>query len=239
MKDQHSRLRMWIEQKLVNIPELFFRHYKQLGIADDEAMLLLHLMAFHSENIDFPTPGALAERMHLTEREITEKLQRLLQKGVIEITQGIDANGKIFEKYSMFPLWERMLDFIGKRSMDQEEQQRKNEEGEIFTLFEQEFGRLLSPIEIETISSWLDQDHHSPKIIREALKEAVLAGKLSFRYIDRILFEWKKKNIRTIQQVEKQREQFAKHHNPSALSKQNATETRKKVPFYNWLEERE
>lgn len=239
MKDGTHRLRNWIEQKQVSIPELFFRYYKQLGISDDEAMLLLQLLAFHSDNIDFPTPGALAERMHFAENEITFKLQRLLQKGFIEITQGIDANGKIFEKYSMFPLWERILDLMDQQSLNQEEQQRKKEEGEIFSIFEQEFGRLLSPIEIETISSWLDQDKHSPKMIREALKEAVLAGKLSFRYIDRILFEWKKKNIRTMQQLEKHREQFAKHSSPAVLPKQTTNENRKKVPFYNWLDERE
>jgi DNA replication protein len=239
MKEQNHRLRNWIEQKNVSIPELFFRYYKRLGISDDEALLLLQLIAFHSDNIDFPPPSALADRMHFTENEITAKLQRLLQKGFIEITQGIDSSGKIYEKYSMFPLWDRIIDLMEAQSMKQEEFQKKNEEGELFSLFEQEFGRLLSPIEIETISLWLDQDHHPPKIIREALKEAVLAGKLSFRYIDRILFEWKKKNIRTIQQIEKQREQFAKHNSPSVPPNQSTTENRKKVPFYNWLDERE
>ena len=239
MKEQNHRLRKWTEQKNVNIPELFFRHYKKLGISDDEAMLLLQILAFHAENIYFPTPNALAERMHYTVEEILAKLERLVQKGFIEITQGYDANGILYEKYSLFPLWDRILDVVDKQAINQEEQQKKKEEGEIFTLFEQEFGRLLSPIEIETISSWLDQDHHSPKIIREALKEAVLAGKLSFRYIDRILFEWKKKNIRTIQQVEKQREQFAKQNSPSIPPKQFTPENHKKVPFYNWLDERE
>jgi len=239
MKQQNDRLRKWIEQKHVGIPELFFRYYKKLGISDEDAMLLLHLIAFHSENIHFPTPNDLAERMHFSVEEISEKLGRLVKKGIIEITSGVDANGKLYEKITLFPLWERILDLIDLQTMNLEEENQKKEEGEIFTLFEQEFGRLLSPMEIETISSWLDQDNHSPAIIREALKEAVLAGKLSLRYIDRILFEWKKKNIRTIQQVEKQREQFAKQSSPSIPPKPFTTDHHKKVPFYNWLDERE
>lgn len=238
MKEQTNRLRNWTEQGSVNIPEFFFRYYKELGIADDEAIILLQLLAFQSEKIHFPTPSNLAGRMHFNENEITTKLQRLVQKGFLEITQNIDSNGKIYEKYSLFPLWDRILDLLDKQSFKQEEQQKKEEEGEIFTIFEQEFGRLLSPMEMETISLWLDADNHSPKIIREALKEAVLAGKLSFRYIDRILFEWKKKNIKTIQQVEKQREQFTKH-GAANIVKQPTTESTKKVPFYNWLDERE
>lgn len=129
MKEQNHRLRNWIEQKNVSIPELFFRYYKRLGISDDEALLLLQLIAFHSDNIDFPPPSALADRMHFTENEITAKLQRLLQKGFIEITQGIDSSGKIYEKYSIFPLWDRILDLMEAQSMKQEEFQKKKRKG--------------------------------------------------------------------------------------------------------------
>ena len=74
-----------------------------------------------------------------------------------------------------------------------EEESQKNAEGEIFSLFEQEFGRFLSPMECESITMWLDDDGHSVEIIRAALKEAVLAQKISLRYIDRILLNGKRK----------------------------------------------
>lgn len=239
MNKKYRRLQMWIEQGNVSIPKLFFQHYKALNITDDEALLLLHLLAFHSEQNDFPTPSNLAKRNYFSENEISLKLQRLMQKGLLEITQGIDGNGIVYEKYSVYPLWERILDYIEASSMKQEVEAEKNEEGEIFTIFEQEFGRLLSPMEIETISMWIDIDHHSPAIIKAALKEAVLAGKISLRYIDRILFEWKKKNITSVKQVEKHAEQF--HSKTTAIQpKSTATqENAKKVSFYNWLEERE
>lgn len=239
MNEKSDRLRIWTEQNSVVIPSLFFKHYKELNITDDEAMMIMQLAAFQSENVDFPTPMDLSSRMHFNEDEIASKLRRLIQKGFLEIRQGVDENGKLFEKYSLFPLWERILDLLQKKSMNQEFHQQKKEEGEIFSIFEQEFGRLLSPMEIETISMWLDGDKHSPQIIKEALKEAVLAGKLSFRYIDRILFEWKKKNIRTIQQVEKQREHFVKQTTNIVPTKQVPKDNPNKVPFYNWLDERE
>lgn len=239
MYEQSNRLRNWIEQDNIVLPSLFFKYYKELRITDDEAIIILQLLAFQSEKVDFPTPTDLSRRMHFTEDEIATKLRTIIQKGFLEIRQGIDDNGKLFEKYSLFPLWERILDLLQKKSMNQELVQKKKEEGEIFALFEQEFGRLLSPMEIETISMWLDHDGHSPKVIKEALKEAVLAGKLSFRYIDRILFEWKKKNIKTIQQIEKQREQFSKPTTQIVPTKQASKDHQKRVPFYNWLDERE
>ncbi|RHW39289.1 DnaD domain protein [Lysinibacillus yapensis] len=239
MKSKNQRLRLWIEQGNVTIPQAFFQHYKKMKISDDEALLLLHLIAFHDEQNYFPTPSDLTKRLSLSDNDISVKLQRLLQKGFLEITQGIDVNGIVYERYSLYPLWERLLDLLETSSIDQEIQDEKKEEGEIFTIFEQEFGRLLSPMEIETISMWLDTDHHSPAIIKEALKEAVLAGKLSLRYIDRILFEWKKKNIKTVKQVEKITGEF--HQKTTAVQPKRTASAEKtqKVSFYNWLEERE
>lgn len=238
MSHNNQRLRMWTEQGNVSIPQLFFQHYKELKIADDEALLLLHLFAFHGEGNDFPTPNDLAKRLHFTENEISVKLQKLLQKGFLEIIRGINDAGKLYEKYSVYPLWERILDLLESTEIDKEDESVKNEEGAIFSIFEQEFGRLLSPMEIETISMWIDVDRHSVAIIKAALREAVLAGKISLRYIDRILFEWKKKNITSVKQVEKHTEQF--HQKTTVVQpKQTTPDNAPKVSFYNWLEERE
>ena len=238
MHEKNHRLRLWTGQETVLIPQLFFKHYKELKITDDEAIILLHLIAFHAENNDFPTPNDLEQRLHKTNNEIAIQLQRLLQKGFLEITQGVDGSGKLFEKYSVYPLWERILDLLESNERSNEKVAKKNEEGKLFTLFEQEFGRLLSPMEIETISMWLDVDRHTPELIKAALKEAVLAGKVSLRYIDRILFEWKKKNITSLKQVEQHTQQF--HSKTTiATTKTNQEQPAPKVPFYNWLDERE
>jgi len=238
LHEKNHRLRLWTGQETVLIPQLFFKHYKELKITDDEAIILLHLIAFHAENNDFPTPNDLEQRLHKTNNEIAIQLQRLLQKGFLEITQGVDGSGKLFEKYSVYPLWERILDLLESNERSNEKVAKKNEEGKLFTLFEQEFGRLLSPMEIETISMWLDVDRHTPELIKAALKEAVLAGKVSLRYIDRILFEWKKKNITSLKQVEQHTQQF--HSKTTiATTKTNQEQPAPKVPFYNWLDERE
>jgi len=238
MHEKNPRLRIWTEQETVIIPQLFFKHYKELNITDDEAIILLHLLAFHAEHNDFPTPNDLERRVHKSNNEIAIQLQRLLQKGFLEISQGVDSSGKLFEKYSIYPVWERILDLLESNENKQEKVTKKNEEGEVFAIFEQEFGRLLSPMELETISMWLDVDHHSPELIRAALKESVLAGKVSLRYIDRILFEWKKKNITSLKQVEQHSTQFHSK-TTSAISKPNQQNQPPKVAFYNWLDERE
>jgi DNA replication protein len=235
---QHEdRLRIWIEQGNVNISQLFFKHYKSLGIKDLDAMLILHMTAYKAEGNQFPTPADLASRTSFTENEVSMVLQRLMQHGFLKIEQSEDAQGVYFETISLFPLWNRLTDQLALAAKEVEEQDIKLSEGEIFKLFEQEFGRFLSPMECESISMWLDEDGHTVEIIRAALKEAVLAQKLSLRYIDRILFEWKKKNVRTLSDVERQTKSFRTI--GIRTKQQEETEKVKRVPFYNWLEERD
>ncbi|HLG27572.1 MAG TPA: DnaD domain-containing protein [Paenisporosarcina sp.] len=232
-----DRLRMWTEQGNVTISQLFFQHYKMCDIQDDEAFLILHMLAFIDKGNHFPTPDDLVGRSHFTHEQVSRHMQRLFQKGYLSIQQRYDEKGVLFEAFSFHSLWNRIIDLLLTEQTTDKEMTQKEQEGDIFRLFEQEFGRLLSPMESETIGMWIDQDQQSPELIRAALKEAVLAQKMSLRYIDRILFEWKKKNVKTMKDVEKQASQFRTV--PERTASPTPTQKTNKVPFYNWLEERE
>ena len=93
----------------------------------------------------------------------------------------------------------------------------------IYSTFETEFGRTLSPMEYEIITGWIDSGYTEELIIL-ALKEATYNGVSNLRYIDKIIYEWGKKGIKTKEDVEKNRKQFKN--------------TEKKEIFdYNWLDE--
>ncbi|OOP68849.1 DNA replication protein DnaD, partial [Heyndrickxia oleronia] len=94
--------------------------------------------------------------------------------------------------------------------------------------------RPLSPLECETLAMWLDQDHQDPSVIKAALREAVISGKLNFRYIDRILFEWKKNGIKTIEQAKDYGNKFRQQRKKTTLVQKSDSKT---IPFYNWLEQ--
>ena len=71
---------------------------------------------------------------------------------------------------------------------------------EIYQSFENEFGRLLSPFEVDTLKSWLND--FSEELIIHALKVAVLGQNRSFRYIQGILTRWKGEGVKCVQDVE-------------------------------------
>ena len=72
--------------------------------------------------------------------------------------------------------------------------------------FEQEFGRPLSPTEIEQVQKW--ESSMSADLVIEALQRAVLAGRFNFKYIDGILLDWQKNNVRTLLDVKRQDKEF-------------------------------
>ena len=73
----------------------------------------------------------------------------------------------------------------------------------IYDFIEQNFSRTLSPIEYEEISTWEDNE-----LTRYAIKQSVLNGKYNLKYIARILDNYKKNGIITIQQAQEDEKKF-------------------------------
>ncbi|PWA12339.1 DNA replication protein DnaD [Pueribacillus theae] len=231
MKREH--LQKWLNEGSTSIPNLLLKKYKHIGIDEAECMLLIQIHSFIERGNRFPTPEELSKRMTFSDEACMHLIKQLINKGLLKIEEHKDTVKQFYsESYSLVPLWEALV--LKTLQMEDTVEKLQNEES-TYTLFEQEFGRPLSPIECETLTLWIDEDNHSAALIKAALKEAVLSGKLSFRYIDRILFEWKKNGIKTVEEAHKYGEKFRRH----SLSKPQSQETdkNKKVtyPFYNWL----
>ena len=69
----------------------------------------------------------------------------------------------------------------------------------IIEIFENEFARLLSPMEIETVESWTKSFQN--EMIVYALSIAVRNNKKTFGYIEGILKNWKTCNYKTLEEV--------------------------------------
>ncbi|MDQ1145287.1 DNA replication protein [Bacillus sp. SORGH_AS 510] len=225
----------WLQEGTLTVPQLLFSEYRNLNLSETELVLLLNILTFLEKGNEFPTPEELSSRMTITIAECNEMLRRLIQRGFIEIIDSISTDGIRFEKYSVNPLWEKLVDqFLLNKTMVNKVE-KKAEETDLYTCFEKEFGRPLSPFECESLGMWMDDDHHDPVIIKAALREAVMSGKLNFRYIDRILFEWKKNGIRTIDQAKNHGQKFRQKQAQKSNLKEEPHQP--SVPFYNWLEQ--
>lgn len=194
----------------VSIPYPLLTQYRSLGLNDTEVMLLLQLIAFRQvDQDDFPSIDVLEQRLQLPATEVSKAVRKLMKEGWISIDSFADeSSGRQSESYNLSGMYERLAESI---AAEQEHSREWNaapeeiavesevQERNLFIVFETEFARPLSPMECETISGWIDQDQYPEELIRLALKEAVFAGKVHFRYIDRILLEWSRNRVRTVE----------------------------------------
>lgn len=228
----------WLQEGNVNIPSTLLTHYKHLKINEKELVLLLQVHYYLERGKDFPTPAEIAAQMTIDINECHELLSQLIRKGFIDILDGNSDTGIRFERYSLEPLWNKLIEQFLLNNKKEEEALIEKEESDLYTCFEREFGRPLSPFEIETLNMWVDDDQHEIVIIKAALREAVISGKLNFRYIDRILFEWKKNGIKTIEQAKSHGKKFRQHQSVGYKAEQSEeSSNHKTVPFYNWLDQ--
>ncbi|OEH93415.1 DnaD domain-containing protein [Bacillus solimangrovi] len=237
---EQTQMINWLTKGNISIPVILLESYPQLGIDEKEVMLLLHIHSYLDRGNTFPTPDEMAIRMSIGSQGCMEILHALLRKGCLAIEEEKDLTGVMYERYTLRPLWEKLIRLIEKNEQEQEKQQAQADEGELFQMFEREFARVLSPMEYETIAIWVDQEQYSPVLIKAALKEAVISGKLNLRYIDRILFEWKKNGVKTVEQARERSLRFRQHQPSRKQPPQagQASESKgKTVPFYNWLEQ--
>lgn len=200
------------------IPNILLKIYNKIGISDFQMIMLIQMIRLYIEEKElYPSPETLADCMEADPARIKKELASLMEKEIIAVSEYFDSGRKvIFEGYDFEPLFLKISDiWAGIRAKEIEESERllritvdgrdfdnkkfdDNAAG-LIPIFENEFGRALSPLEIEQIEQWAEE--RDTRLVVEALKQAVLRGKHNFKYINTILMGWKKNNLRTLEAI--------------------------------------
>lgn len=206
-----------IKEKDIIIPRLLLLNYKNLDLTDQEFIMLIYLLNTSSTIYN---PKDISESLKLEIIDVLTVISNLQEKGflVIEMVQKGNKKAEIIKLDS---LYEKLAFFV----INEE----KEEDTSIYSIFESEFARSLSPMEYSIINAWKEANY-SDEVIIEALKEATYNGVSNLKYIDKILDDWSKKGIKNKGDVEKQRKQF---------KEQKSKASKKEVFTYDWLNDEE
>lgn len=187
-------------------------YYPQLQISDAELLLIIQLEAFSQQGETFPSNEKIAANTNLTVADVGNLIQRLIDRDYLTIEQTTDSQDKIGNKYSLDKLYNALDQYISQNVLIKNKHDKKvvvsdslenNPVNYLSRKVEVEFGRYLSPIEREEVAQWLSVDHYNPDIIELALREAVLSQAYSLKYIDRVLLNWQRHNLKTTAEVER------------------------------------
>lgn len=208
-----------IKDKNIVIPLYLYKLRNRLNLSMDEFMVMMYL--YNEGEIILFDLNKMGNELGININDLMNLIGLLNGKNLIEF-KVIDNDKGIKEEYLSL---ENFYNKVSLLLFDNVEE-KKEEQTNVFSMIEQEFGKILSPIEYEIIKAWLESNK-SVELIQCALKESVMNGVRNLRYMDKILYEWEKKGIKNKSDVE------------SHMNNRRKKEETKKIDVfdYDWLDD--
>ena len=213
----NSKIIELLKEKPFIIPKKLLVNYKKLNITEEELVILIYIINL-GEKIIY-NPQVFVDNLSIDTYKVMDILNNLASKNIINIK--IEKNDKgISEEYIYIDnLYNKLFNIIIETNVEE------NNNTDMFSIFEKELGRTLSPMECEIIKEWTSGSY-SEELIKEALKEAIYNNVRNLKYIDRILYTWKNKGLNTKEDIIKDKTKYHKN-----------KEQTEEVFDYNWLED--
>lgn len=201
------------------IPRIIINNYKKLNITEEELIILIFIIDY-GVDLEY-NPSIFVQELNIDKYKVLELINSLKEKNILTILIKKE-NKKVSSEYiSLQPLYDKIMNIV----MDNKEKQIEIDEN-IYSIFENELGRTLSPLEYEKIKEMVTS--YGQELVVEALKEAVYNRANNLRYIETILSEWNKKGHKTKADILKDRENYRKKKTDNI-----------KLPDIDWLNEDE
>ena len=181
-----SDLRNIFKSKDFVINSNIIKCIKSLDLSLDEFLLILYFINISCEL----NTEDIKDKLGFDEDTVFNTFNSLINKKYIEMDVK-NNNSVIIEMIKLDPFYDRLA--LNKKNDDNTT--------DIYSLFEQELGRTLSSFEYEIINKWIEKGI-SEDTIKRALKEAILNGVTNFKYIDKIIYDWSKNNVKQIKKKE-------------------------------------
>lgn len=200
-----------LKEKPIIISSKIFYNYRKLNMNEQDLVVLTFLLNT-SENIF--NPQNIASSLNIDLKNVMESVDNLVSNNLISIDTISDNGVKDF--INLNKLYEKLALLIN--------EEKKEDNTDIYEIFEKELGRTISPSELAVIADFTE--NYSTEIIVLALKEAVFNGARNLRYIDSILKNWNSQGLKTKEDVEKYQRKYK-------VEKERKPE----IIDYDWLNE--
>jgi len=182
----------------IDYKKLLLIKAKELNIADSECHLLLIIMVMQELNMKPINPQTISKLSTLSLKQIDDILLKLLDKHLITRKNGY---------LDLKPLYNYLI----------KKEIKKEKQIDLLAFFEDAFGRSLSQMEMNIISSFKTAGYSDDMVV-DALNEAVKSGVINLRYIERILENWSSYGVK---------KRFAR-------SSQEEDDVSDQIKDYNW-----
>ena len=216
----NKKINKVIEDGNIVIPIYMLKNYKKLNLNMDEFVFLMYLYN-KQDKIDF-NPDKISQDLNIDIMEVMGYVSVLTDKGYLNLDVLKSDNNVLEEVLNLSPFYEKISILLLNNQEDE-----VNDDKNLLKYVESELGRPLNSIEIKTIESW-SINKIDLSLIKEAINIALNDGVYSLKYIDKILFDWNSRGIKTIDDVKKSNE-----------TKKDDLDEDIELEDWNWLDDEE
>lgn len=203
-------------------------YYQSLGLNEADLVILIKILhAYEISNLQ-PSIDILKQGTTMQETEVTMIIQKLIRLDLLSMKVEKNSEGKFSEFINLDGFFNQFAQLLEHEKQQLDSENETAQFKRLFSKVESSFGRALSPLEIETLSQWIDVNHYPHQLIEAAIDEALSHNKLSLKYIDRILLNWQKNNVTTAEDAKPIRAKFKKQSQEGPKKIEN-------FPKFDWL----
>ena len=172
----------------------------------------------------------ITELMTIDAHVCSQIFMGLINDGLFLVASNEDEQGRRSENYSLAPLFLK-IEVILKNDANV---RRTADLEALYTKIEHLFG-VLSPRDVELVQMWMSDDGFDASLIELALAEMQMHDIRSLRYVDKILLDWKRKNIYTVDEAKRSLIDFRRLKVAKEGSVNNDS-TGNPDDYYDWIE---
>ncbi len=162
----------WWKNNYVDRRIYLLENYKNYSFTPAEYLLIMEIELMNSTGTTI-TMRKLEDTLRMSERDINNILGKLVGEGWIYME--LTSKNLVIKLDAIY-----------------ENKPKKEVSQSLFDLFDAQFKRTFNSSEYEMLARWMQE--YDEDMIRRALREAVVYNKLSFKYINTILEQWKAKD---------------------------------------------
>lgn len=187
-----------LQDNPIVVPRILFNNYRKLNITEEELVIIMLVISLGNK-IEY-NPDIFVKELDIDRVKVMTLISNLMGKNIVSLE--MVKNGRKTEEYiSLSLMYEKLLNIV------KEVNDSVEIDNSIFSIFENELGKLLSPMQVEKIKEWI-KTYKNEELIIMALQETVMNGVNNFNYIDAILNEWNKKGYKNKEDIIKSKNNY-------------------------------
>lgn len=177
---------MSMNESVVDFRSLLLDSYKKLNLSEEEAMVILMIEQLLREDNQLVTADLLSLKMNFSRSQIDAIMVKLVDRGLLKYEMVWNGMRTSLEgcRAKLLELFELN---VAKSKAALNDEKRQATLSRLYGYFEKRLSRALSPIEMDSISTWLN-DNYDEKAIQNALEDVLASkGRKSIKSVDKVL----------------------------------------------------